>query len=298
MLVAGGLTLLLVLGSGEPAVSQDAASLYKEAARLRNSGDLAGAAQAYGRAHELLRAADPDHSNVLDSLLESVDLSLAAHAQRPDALLLCDTERLIAEFETLAAGRGSSSVAEVEERRGRVSATIARDGVSCRAAEVAPMEPAASTPAPTPAAAAVDSSSQEALVNAPTNVPKAVVPEGPQMPAPRPTRAPLERRSRGYRIGGYTSLGLASVGLVLLGIGAGLGAVFESSGAEQAMKGPSASWLQENMVTSGNVANALVLGGAVMATTATVTTVALLATARRKSRAALRSRLDAGGLRF
>ncbi|MFY0531766.1 hypothetical protein [Nannocystis pusilla] len=296
MLAPACLSLALVLGFGEPAAARDAAGLQKEAARLRKSGDLAGAARAYGQVHERLRAEDFDHSNVLDSLLESVDLSLEAHAQRQDVSLLCDAERMIAEYQTAVAGRGSSPVPEVEELRGRVSAILARDGLSCRALEEKPVAQTSPPEATEPAPAPVDGVSVGAQTKTPAVVPKAVAPEG--LPAPALAPAPMDRRSRGYKIGGYTSLGIAGVGLVLLTVGAGVGAAFERSGAEQAMKGPSANWLHENVVTPGNAANGLVVAGAVVATAATVTAVALLVTARRKSRAALRSRIEAGGLRF
>ncbi|MCY0994463.1 hypothetical protein OV203_45490 [Nannocystis sp. ILAH1] len=292
MPAAGCLTLALVLGFAQPAVTRDPSALYREAARLRKSGDLAGAARVYGQAHELLRARDLDHSNVLDSLLDSVDLSLEAHARRPEVSLLCDAERMLAEYETAVAGRGESPVAEVQERRGRVSSTLAKEGVSCQVAEATPPEPTTTTPAPAGAKGL-----SPALASKPsTNTAKTGAPEGPLAPAP--TSAPLEGRAHAYRIGGYTSLGIAGVGLVLLATGAGLGPAAEGSGAEQAMKGQSADWLQENVVGRGNAANALVVAGAVVATAATATAVALLVTARRKSRTTLRARIEGGGLRF
>lgn len=300
MLVAGRLALALWLSFGETAVAtSDPAGLYKEAVRLRNSGDLAGAARAYGQAYELLRAADLDHGNVVDSLLESVQLALEAYGRSPDSALLCEARRLVADYEEAVGARGGATVPEVVELRDQVAVTIERDGISCRVANdetvVKPAEAAGSGPGGTPSPVSPPDST---LKTPPVTLQPAPAgrSEGPRPPDPQPSL--MDPRARRLRTGAYTSFGLTGVGLALLAAGIGTGITAEQAGQRSAIHGSDAVWLQEHLISRGSAANTLVIAGAVLATTATVTAVALLATSRRKSRMAFRTRFSPGGVHF
>lgn len=290
MLLLGRLALASVLGHAEPAPApKDAAALYKEANHLRDSGDLAGAARAYARAHVLLRGSSRDDSNALDSLLETGEVAIQAHALRPDGSLICTAERLVMEYEAALAARRLPAVPEVTQLGQKLAVEIDRAGISCEVQSDRSVEP--SSPEPSPPA-------DDDL--APVGPPEGRVPvgrlEGPREAAPAP--AAHDRRARTLRIGAYASLGGAGVGLVLLAAGAGVGSAVERAGHEQAAQGADASWLQDNFVDRGRTANALLVAGAAVATAATVTAVVLLTKARRTTRTTARLHVTPMGVRF
>ena len=277
----GTFVLALTLGPSAPeGDSADPSSLYMKAVQLRESGDFAGAARAYARAHEILRATDLDHSNVLDSLFEALEGALDAHARSSDVSLLCEGLTLVRSYEAALVESSRPAVPEVAELGGRAAAAVESAGGTC---EVVEDESTGSDEAPPP-------------TKREDTPPPEVRPEGPpQADVVGPELAPRNQR---LRVGGYASLGVASLGLVALVAGAATGAARRVEGKAAATDGESAGWLQDNVIADGRASNTAMLVGAAVAGAATIAAVTLLATSRRSSRTMSRVRVTADGVRF
>lgn len=291
MLGSSSLLIVLVLTTGNVATtSSDPSALYKEAGRLRKSGDLAGASRAYRQAHEALRASNFDHSNVLDSLLESVSLALQTQNVKPDVPLLCDARKLVTEYAAATAARGATAGPEVTELREQVDAALDRSKGSCqldaKAPTVLPENPAPAGQTPPSDSPPAKNTKDEAQAE----------PEGPTPPPPLPAFA--RRRLSPTQIAGYSSIGVAGFGAVLMFVGIGTGIRYELIGQDHARMGSTAEDLQNNIIRLGESSNRMAIAGATIASIAAATAVALLVTSRPKTRNSARVRLAQSGVSF
>ncbi|MCY0987586.1 hypothetical protein OV203_10655 [Nannocystis sp. ILAH1] len=263
--------------------------MYKEAGRLRKSGDLAGASRAYGQAHDVLRASNFDHSNVLDSLLESVSLALQANGVKPDVPLLCGAQKRVTDYAAAAAAHKAPAGPEVVDLIEQVDAALERSKGFCHLPAEAPAVPA---PAPSETSTqAIQAGTSDSPPATDTPEEAKAQPEGPVPPDSSPPPVPHHRLSP-LQIAGYSSLGVAGAGAVLLLVGVGVGLKKERDGGDY---GPTqygyASWLQENVIRGGGRANQVAIAGATIASVAAITAVALLVTARQKTRNSARVQL-------
>lgn len=267
--------LLVAAPAGPAASTEDPGAIYSEANRLKASGDAAGAARAYARAHALLRERDVADGNTLYSLFEAIDLFLAAHGKAVEPALLCEARALLDTYQSAIAQSGRTATAEVTDLERRLSVAQEKYAVVCVAPPLP--EPPESPAEPPPGPRNSEPPAQK--LEKPAVSPR---PEGPS-PAPPGPPPPKRRGPTKLEIGAYSGIGLAGLGIGLLAAGAGVGLAAERDGEFQANNGISAGELQDSVISRGRTANALAYAGVALATTGVITGVALLVAHRRRA---------------